>query len=89
MLRFGQAVCWVGRAAGAAGGSGIWLRVLRKTWFSEGSLGAGGAPERGDGGPMLGLVEEVMPLAGRQMTMERLQIEPGGRGDEGGVGGGG
>ena len=66
-----------------------------ETGFSEGSFGAGGAPERGDGHemlgrhPMLGLVQEVMPLVGRYMTMERFQIEPGGRGDEAGVGGGG
>ena len=60
-----------------------------ETWFSERSFGAGGAPERGDGHPMLGLVQEVMPLVGRYMTMERFQIEPGGRGDQGRMGGGG
>ena len=57
--------------------------------FAEGNLGAGGAAKGGDGGSVLGLPEPVLPLVGRNLAMESFEVEPGWRGTEACVGGGG
>ena len=95
----GRPFAWSAERLGPQEDLEFGFECFDKTWFSEGSFGASGAQERGghwrrwrsDAGARwaASTVQEVMPLAGHHMTMERFQIEPGGRGDEAGVGGGG